>query len=269
MVNCRIYSIEGNIGSGKSTLVTMLKRKFNNNKIVFLDEPVDVWTSIKDKSGETVLSKFYADQDKYAFSFQMMAYVSRVARLREAVRENPNAIIITERCVLTDKNVFAKMLYDDDKIEDINYQIYLKWFDEFSKDLPIIGIIYVKASPNICYDRVVIRARDGETIPLSYLENCHNYHEDWLKEQEVVLTLNANQDKEKTEEAYETWISIIEKFMSQKSKPNYSFDKIKDIMCSTRQYNNNILLYIINILSIRANIMSNVIINFLLKWMVV
>ena len=144
MANCTIFSVEGNIGSGKSTLVNVLKDYFSQNEtertIVFLDEPVHEWESITDSNGESILSKFYANQTKYAFSFQMMAYISRIANLRRAIRENPGAIIITERSVLTDKNVFAKMLYDDDKIEEVNYKIYLNWFDEFSKDLPIIGI---------------------------------------------------------------------------------------------------------------------------------
>ena len=72
----RIISIEGNIGSGKSTLLENLKEKYkDDNKMVFLDEPVKLWNNIKDKNGMTMLEKFYSDQDKYSFSFQMMAYI--------------------------------------------------------------------------------------------------------------------------------------------------------------------------------------------------
>ncbi|GAH14460.1 unnamed protein product, partial [marine sediment metagenome] len=31
------------------------------------------------------------------------------------------------------------MLYDEGKIEEVNYQIYLKWFNEFIEDIPITG----------------------------------------------------------------------------------------------------------------------------------
>jgi len=233
MVNCRIYSIEGNIGSGKSTLVTLLKKYYENQNFVFLDEPVDEWNTIKDKSGETILSKFYADQDKYAFSFQMMAYISRIAKLRQALRDNRNSIIITERSVLTDKNVFAKMLYDDNKIEEVNYRIYLQWFDEFTREIPSIGVIYVKASPEVCHTRVIHRGREGEEIPLAYLQNCHSYHSKWLEGQPTVLTLDANEDKSETIAAYTTWIRIINSFIRKKSFQFVDIEEHANICCDT------------------------------------
>ena len=142
-----IISIEGNIGSGKSTLVDMLQTHFvDNPRICFLQEPISVWNTIKDTNGATILEKYYADQTKYAFSFQMMAYISRLSLLREALKGDYD-IIVTERSVYTDSMVFAKMLYDDKKIEDIEYMIYKKWFDEFLDDLPEIRLVYVKTDP--------------------------------------------------------------------------------------------------------------------------
>ena len=203
-----ILSVDGNIGSGKSTLVKALKQHYNSvsneneNKkpwknysgIIFIQEPVNIWMSIKDTNGETILSKFYGNTKKYAFSFQMMAYISRLHILKEAVAQYPNHIIVSERCVDTDKNVFAKMLYDDGNIEEVNYQIYLKWFDEFVKDIPIQGYIYVKTEPEICDIRIKKRNRDGESIPLAYLENCHKYHEEWLNNVDCVYTIDGNVD---------------------------------------------------------------------------
>ena len=143
-----IFSIDGNIGSGKSTIVRQLKKTLEHNPtFVFLEEPVTEWSEIKSKDGETILAKFYADQMKYAFSFQMMAYISRLSQLRKTIRENPGCHIVTERSIYTDRNVFAKMLYDDNKIEEINYQIYNKWFEEFIKDIPLTGIIYITTTP--------------------------------------------------------------------------------------------------------------------------
>ena len=193
-----IFSIEGNIGSGKSTLVKELQKSVPNildKKVVYVQEPVNEWSKIKDKKGETILEKFYADQHKYAFSFQMMAYISRLALLRNIVRENPDAIIITERSVFTDREVFAKMLYDEGKIEDVDYQIYLKWFDEFIEEIPITGLIYVTTTPEKSKQRVDLRARVGESIPLSYLQRCHDYHESWIKNiKKQVCLFNGNVD---------------------------------------------------------------------------
>lgn len=218
-----IFSIEGNIGSGKSTLVKALKQhyeslnNFKNTNVIFMEEPVLVWSEIKDKSGENMIEKFYKDQNKYAFSFQMMAYISRLSMLKKCIKDNPTAIIICERSLYTDKNVFAKMLYDEEKIEEVNYQIYLKWFDEFVEDIPKTGIIYVKAEPEISHSRVKLRARKGENIPLSYLENCHTYHESWMKQEETdILILDANENKT-TSKDYDLWIKTIIRFITYRS----------------------------------------------------
>ena len=185
-----IFTIEGNIGSGKSTLIRLLQKKYDD--IVCILEPVDKWEKITDQKGESILSKFYKDQKKYSFSFQMMAYISRLASIKRVIEKNKKSLmIVTERSVYTDKEVFAKMLYDDDKIEEVNYKIYLEWFDEFIKDIPLAGIIYLKTSPEISLERIIKRARKGEIIPLKYLEKCHKYHEEWLKNKKI-LTLNGN-----------------------------------------------------------------------------
>ena len=212
-----IISIEGNIGSGKSTFITNLNDSLGKHyKICFLQEPVDEWNTIKDQSGETILTKFYRDSKSYAFSFQMMAYISRLSLLRNALREDYD-IIITERCVETDKMVFAKMLYDDDKIEDIEYSIYNKWFQEFISDIPKIKTIYLKTDPAVAKKRVDKRARQGETIPLEYLSLCHEYHEKWLNEKDSddVVTIDVNCDTDTNSEVLQEWIETAEQFINR------------------------------------------------------
>jgi deoxyadenosine/deoxycytidine kinase len=172
-----IFSIEGNIGSGKSTLLKKLN-KINDKQIVYLQEPVDIWNEIKDINGKTIIEKYYEDNERYAFSFQMMAYISRLSQIRNAYKEG--VILITERCIFTDFNVFARMLYDSSKIEEIEFLIYKKWFDEFLKELPIPTLIYIKTTPETCLERVKKRNRKGENIPLEYLQTCHDYHENWI-----------------------------------------------------------------------------------------
>jgi deoxyadenosine/deoxycytidine kinase len=220
-----VITIEGNIGSGKTTLLTHLKEHFiDNPNVVFLREPVDEWESIKDAKGISMLQKFYADQEKYSFPFQMMAYISRLALLKEAMKKHPGAIIITERSLYTDKFVFAKMLYDMKKIEDVSYQIYTKWFDAFAQECPIHRCVYVKTDPQICHERIVKRSRTGEdSIPLEYLTSCDEYHKAMIfkilpmfkRASEDVIVLDGNIDIYSNPAELTNWIDRISKFIEQ------------------------------------------------------
>lgn len=238
----QIISIEGNIGSGKSTLLANLKTHFHNNdKVIFVKEPVDEWSNIKDENGVTILEKFYADQEKYSFPFQMMAYVSRLKLLRDAIKNideevknicwvhidckynlprNLKYLIITERSLFTDKMVFAKMLFDSGKIESVNYQIYLSWFDTFAEEYKVDKVIYVKTDPHICYERVGKRDRDGEeNIPLEYLNNCDVYHDNMLNKSspecvcDSQLIIDGNHNIHENNSLLTEWISSVEKFI--------------------------------------------------------
>jgi deoxyguanosine kinase len=204
-----IYSIDGNIGSGKSTIVESLKDKFKENYLknekvdfIFVDEPVDIWQAVTDGNGENILEKFYKDQEKYSFPFQMMAYISRLSRLKSVIKRSKKeyTVIVTERSVFTDYEIFAKMLHDDKKIEEINYNIYKLWFNEFINELPFRGVIYIKTDPNLCDERIKVRNREGEVIPLSYLEKCHDYHETWISslknKNNKIKIIDGNIDKE-------------------------------------------------------------------------
>ncbi len=181
----RIFTIEGNIGSGKSTIIQRLKEKYTN--LIYLPEPVDEWNKIRDYDGVTILEKFYKDKKRYSFSFQMMAYITRLSQLRRTLDISPEgSIIITERCLDTDRYIFAQMLYDSGFIEDIEFNIYLSWFNEFNK-FYYGGIIYIKVDPEICFERIKMRNRKGEdSIPLEYLNDCHKYHENWINKIKLV-----------------------------------------------------------------------------------
>jgi deoxyadenosine/deoxycytidine kinase len=208
----KIISIEGNIGSGKSTLVEGLRQKYmSHGEICFLQEPVDEWECIRDANGQTVLEKYYGNQERYAFSFQMMAYISRLSQLRNAIKQGYRTII-TERCVHTDKMVFAQMLYDDKKIEEVEYQIYNKWFDEFIDDIPEFHYVYVKTTPDVAHARVNKRSRQGEgNIPIDYLRKCHDYHNKWMRTipTEKLLFLQGDIDTDKYPDEREKWFGMV------------------------------------------------------------
>ena len=212
-----IISFDGNIGSGKSTTCyeyeQYLKKMLTDTdpssslsqvfptitsfeeEVCFLDEPVALWNEVCDKDGVNILTNLYKDTRANAFKFQMMAYISRLALLRKAVKNDKIKLIITERSVETDRNVFAKMLYDTGDISHDEFQIYTLWFDEFLTDVPLSGIVYIHASPDVCIERIEKRARAGESISIEYIARCHQYHEDWIRGRNCpLLELPANED---------------------------------------------------------------------------
>lgn len=215
-----IISFDGNIGSGKSTTCEEYEQYLKNEihmrvgsekaplfpnitsfeeEVCFLDEPVALWNQVCDEHGVNILTNLYKNIRANAFKFQMMAYISRLSLLRKAVKNPKIKLIITERSVETDRNVFAKMLYDAGDISHDEFQIYTLWFDEFLTDVPLGGIVYIHASPDVCLERIHKRARSGETIQADYIQRCHQYHEDWIRGRNCpLLELPANEDMNKT-----------------------------------------------------------------------
>lgn len=223
-VKIPIIFVEGGIGCGKSTLVRRIQEycKENNLKIKTVQEPVDIWMTIKDeKSGKNMIEAFYENQEKYSFEFQMMAYISRLQRLNEAIQECKHDnydLIICERSLQTDKNVFCKMLYDEGKINSYGYQIYNKWFDYFESFHEQSKYVYLQTDYNVCYQRVLKRQRNGEdVIPKEYLQKNNQYHDDWLlnAEDNNVLILNGNLDASTLPDLFNQHIqSIFEKYVN-------------------------------------------------------
>jgi deoxyadenosine/deoxycytidine kinase len=198
-----LISVEGNIGSGKSTFCNYLREHFSkhynrpqNANVYFVDEPVEDWMSIKDENG-SLLEHFYASPDEYSFCFQMTAYISRLANLKNVLSKcNDNDVIITERSVFSDYNVFAKMLYDTSKITSIQYQCYKTWFFHFLEEIPPVFYVYIQTDYLKCHERVLQRARQGETpITCEYLGMCGFYHQNWLSNESNILIFDGNKDK--------------------------------------------------------------------------
>jgi deoxyadenosine/deoxycytidine kinase len=227
-----IISIEGNIGAGKSTILEELKSRMSGSPdIKFVKEPVDIWETVTDEDGKTILEKFYENSKKYAFQFQVMALTTRLSLLRNTIRENPDCkVIICERSVDADKQIFAKMLYNDGIISYIDYKIYCLLSTEHARDFIVDGYVYINADAEICHNRITKRSRTGESqIELEYLQKCKKYHDDWLenykewdcnkdKLQTQVLNLNTNADvsydKNDMSDLGNKWIDEIERFIN-------------------------------------------------------
>lgn len=193
-----LVSIEGNIGSGKSTLLAQLKER--NPSWRFIDEPVSSWLQFKDASGKSLLELFYEDKRRWAFTFQNTALLTRLENTVGAVEDwkretfdyaQPQ-VFITERCVDTDANVFAKLLAAEGDMTKVEVDLYQRWFHAFaSTSLRPSAYIYVDTPPEVCSLRIKKRNRDGESnIPDEYLRKLYDAHEEWLGSSENILRFN-------------------------------------------------------------------------------
>ena len=210
-----IFTIEGNIGSGKTTILRDINQfcKFDKKHIVIYEQ-VQEWSQMKDENNTDILSLFYKDKTKYSYIFQSYVLFSRINHMLETVKNNPGAIIICERSHFTDLYVFALALYESKDISEIEWKVYNEWHRKLREllSITISGIVYIKTDAEMCHQRMKIRNRNGEEgVPLDYLKILEVKHDKWLLERPVldttkkwfsvnkdtiipVLTLNGNID---------------------------------------------------------------------------
>ena len=217
----KLVYIEGNIGSGKTTFISLLPKYLDelkeDLKYSIVTEPVAKWMEIKDETGIDLLTHFYNDQNKWSFPFQMNSFISRVNEIDTARKENAELdIIFVERSVYTDKYCFAQNCYDSGKMTKIEFEIYCKWHQWLCENFNTepYGYIYLKTSPEISYSRIKKRLRAGEEeIPLDYLTLLHNKHNDWLEDEHRSLVIDVSKEFKDDNELMRLWSqSIIDCF---------------------------------------------------------
>lgn len=179
----KIVDIWGNIGAGKSTCLSELRKTFKTDRVVFIDEPVAEWLELKDsRSGLSLLETYYADPARWAYSFQHCAMLSRVEGLiHELAKYDPaeDIVFIMERSPLADK-IFADLLHEQGLLTDLEYKLYNRWFRFLTKhfNIKIDLILYLDTTPEICLERIAERHRKGEqAVTIEYLHGLHANHE--------------------------------------------------------------------------------------------
>ena len=193
MVKPILLCIEGLIGAGKTSLCIELEQNISdilntsNMKVKILKEPVDFWRELG------LLDRFYKDQKRWAFTFQLTALVTKCMEL---MKLDENTIYIIERSPYTDLNCFAKLCNMSGSIDDMEMNIYKLYFQHFISQLETkcaIQFIYLKTSPEICMERIKKRDRTEEKgIPIEYLISLEELHNDWLLNNSIIL--NGNTD---------------------------------------------------------------------------
>jgi len=181
-----LISLDGNIGAGKTTLLNAMREAWPG--LYTVKEPVDDWLAMKDHEGKNILELFYADTARYAYTFQHVTLMTRIANTRaalEAHRDEPGAILVSERSILTDRHVFAEMLRAQGKLSPLEWQLYNMWYALLADVLDVAGVVFLDTPVGTCNERILHRARPGEAIPVEYLEDLDRAHRAWLADAAV------------------------------------------------------------------------------------
>ncbi|KAG0448815.1 hypothetical protein HPP92_027651 [Vanilla planifolia] len=80
--------------------------------------------------------------------------------------------------------VFVRAVHEANWMNEMEISIYDSWFDPVVSSLPGLipdGFIYLRASPDTCHKRMMLRQRSEEGgVTLNYLRDLHEKHESWL-----------------------------------------------------------------------------------------
>ncbi|KAI7812702.1 deoxyguanosine kinase, mitochondrial isoform X1 [Triplophysa rosa] len=236
--NLRIkrVSIEGNIAVGKSTFARLLQNARPDWEVT--SEPISKWQNVhhmSQQSSSNLLQMMYQDPKRWSYTFQTFSCMSRLrthleppsARLLQS-RGTP--VQVYERSVYSDRYIFALNMFELRCINSTEWAVYQDWHsflvEQFGHQIQLEGIIYLRASPQTCMERLGRRGRTEEQgVRLDYLEKLHTRHENWLvnKSTEVhfehlekvpVLVLDVGVEFEKDPSVQAKLLTEVETFFS-------------------------------------------------------
>jgi len=217
-----MYIVEGNIGVGKSTFLDLIKQL--DATIDIIPEPKENWAN--QQYGQSLLANFYKNPQRWAYTIETLAMVCRAQdHVQEQKNTNPRRVF--ERSIYSGHYCFALNDYENGYLSDLEWQIYHKWIDFLLKQhcKAPLGFIYLKAEPEVCFERMVKRSRKSElNLSLDYMRNIHNRHAAFLEEKEnvfesikdvPVLILNCNEDFVNSPENMQDHLKKLQSFFTQ------------------------------------------------------
>jgi deoxyadenosine/deoxycytidine kinase len=164
----KFIAVAGNIGVGKSTLVTLLSERLG-------------WKAFFEPFEENpYLADFYHDMRSWAFHSQIY-FLTRRLRIHRQLIEYDNSAI-QDRSVYEDAEVFAYNLHRQGLIGDRDYQSYCDLYQVLIEFLPPPDlVVYLRASVPTLVGRIHLRGRDYEReITPDYLAQLNDLYERWI-----------------------------------------------------------------------------------------
>ncbi|KAL9250143.1 Deoxycytidine kinase-like protein [Drosera capensis] len=178
------FCVEGNISVGKTTFLQRIANETLELRdlVEIVPEPVNKWQDVGPNHCN-ILDAFYAEPKRYAYTFQNYVFVTRVMQGWES-SNGVKPLRLMERSVFSDRMVFVRAVHEAKWMNEMEISIYDSWFDPVVSTLPGLvpdGFIYLRASPDTCHKRMMLRNRSEEGgVSLDYLRDLHEKHESWL-----------------------------------------------------------------------------------------
>ena len=166
----KIYALEGNIGSGKTTIMKIISNHFKD--VEFIEEPVKQWQNL---GGMNLLDSFYSDPKRWGFSFEFFSMLTKIEALLKAA-ESDKPIIIIERSIFSNR-VFMDLSKELGKLDTMEYCMLINTYNFYLAHVypQISGVIYLDTPVDERIKRITRRNRGEEcTIEKSYLEAIKN-----------------------------------------------------------------------------------------------
>lgn len=166
---CNYIAFEGNIGAGKTTLVTKIAEDFNAKTVLegFADNPF--------------LPKFYEDQNRYAFPLEMSFLADRYKQLSDDLAQ----FDLFKDFIVADYHIFKSLIFAKITLAEDEYRLYRTMFDIVYREMPKPDLyIYLYQNTERLLENIKKRGRSYEqNIQSDYLDKINNGYLDYIKSQ--------------------------------------------------------------------------------------
>jgi len=175
-------AIAGNIGSGKTTLTTMLAKRYGWKPRF---ESVDYNPYLED---------YYQDIKRWSFPMEVFFLKERFKDLLEISRSKES--VVQDRSIYEGVYVFTENNYAMGNLDERDYETYMELFEDMTDAVQFPDLmIYLRASVSHLVSNIEKRGREYEQkMPLDYLENLNKRYEEFIKEKYKgrVLTIDVD-----------------------------------------------------------------------------